>query len=58
MAGERVHHEHLSPLFNHIFNPIERFGAFRKKDPSAPTGFWSLFSCQEARRARRDLIES
>jgi len=30
MAGERVHHEHLSLLFNLIFNLIERFGAFRK----------------------------
>ena len=28
MAGERVYHEHLSPLFNHIFNIIERSGAF------------------------------
>ena len=30
MAGERVHHERLSPLSNHIFNLIERVGAFRK----------------------------
>lgn len=30
MAGERVHHERLSSLFSHIFNLIERFGAFRK----------------------------
>ena len=30
MAGEQVHHERLSPLFNHIFNLIERFGAFGK----------------------------
>jgi hypothetical protein len=31
MAGERVYHEHLSPLFSHIFNLIERFGAFERK---------------------------
>lgn len=30
MAGERVHHEHLSPQSNHIFNLIERLGAFKK----------------------------
>ena len=30
MAGERAHHEHLSPRSNHIFNLIERFGTFRK----------------------------
>lgn len=50
MAGGRVRHEHLSPLFSHIFNLIERFGTFKKILQRQPdVGLGSLVKKRDGR---------